>query len=652
MIESGAREMTGMSIERVLLMGNEAIARGALEGGVAYATGYPGNPSSEILEAMFSFQKEHRIRVEWSVNEIVALEAAAAFAFCGLRSMVTMKQNGLNVAADFLTTVCLNHLRGGMVVAVCDDPGPMTSSNEQDSRHFAKIAQVPLLEPSTSNEAKEMMKWLLGFSEEVGVPCILRSVSRLSHGRGGVTLGEIRRRDAPPFFDTSKPLVGLPFLVTIHHAALLKKMSRIREIFDESPFNGYAGPQAAPFVIMATGLGALYAREAVKALRLEEAIGILKIGTVWPLPKGMVQRYLRQAEAVLFVEEVDPFLEDQVKILYSEHASELAPVRFYGKNTGDIGGPNGPGVGEMNSDIVREALERIFRRPPSCTPNPKIKEAAQWLVPRELSFCGGCPHRASFYAIKVALDLDGRNGFVVGDIGCYGLAAGATGFNQIKMLHCMGSGMGNLSGFSALGSFGFDQPVIGVVGDSTFFHAGLPALVNAMFNRANGLFIVLDNAVTAMTGFQVNPASPFTALGEATPPLRAEDIARSVGARTTVLDPVEDIQSAIDAVCAALQEEGVKVIVFRRACATFEKKAKDTGRSLKARVDPERCVGEACGCNRFCSRVLACPSVEYDKEEGKAFINEDTCNGCGFCRQLCFRQAISLIDLQEEMKTP
>ena len=644
-----------MSAERALLMGNEAIARGALEGGIAYATGYPGNPSSEIVETLFKYRQEYGIRVEWSVNEIVALEAAAAFAFCGLRSIVTMKQNGINVALDFLTTVCLNELKGGLVIVVCDDPGPLTSSNEEDSRHFAKIAQIPLLEPSTAGEAKEMMRWLLGYSEKAAMPCILRSVSRLSHGRGSVPLGPVPPLKVKPSFDTQKPLVGLPFLVTANHKRLLSKMEETRKAFEETGFNEYEGPKEAQFIIMATGLGALYANDAAKRLNLEQEVGILKIGTVWPLPSSLIQTYLKQASKVLFVEEIDPFLEDQVKVLYAQRASELGPVTFCGKNTGDIYGTHGPGVGEMNTDIVIGALGRNFRReaPAELPAYKRAKEkAAALLVPRELAFCDGCPHRASFLAIKAALELDGRRGFVVGDIGCYGLAAGSTGFNQIKALHCMGSGMGNISGFSQLASFGFDQPVIGVVGDSTFFHAGLPALVNAIFNRANALFIVLDNAVTAMTGFQVNPASPFTALGEPTQAIPAEDIARSVGAKTTVLDPIEDIQAAIQAVYTALQEDGVRVIVFRRACATFEKKVQDRGKRLTARVDPESCIGEICGCNRFCSKVLTCPSIQYDKDKAKAFINEDTCNGCGLCIQLCPRQAISLVEVPEEVKRP
>ena len=200
-----------MGNRRVLLMGNEAIARGAIEGGVAYCTGYPGNPSSEIIETLIAQQKKDGFKAEWSVNEIVALEAAAAFAFAGMRALVTMKQNGMNVCSDFLTTVCLNELNGGLVVVVCDDPGPLTSSNEEDSRHFAKIAQIPLLEPSTAAEAKEMTKWLLEFSEKMRIPCILRSVSRLSHGRGGVDLDNTPHTRSNPYFDTQNPLVGLPF---------------------------------------------------------------------------------------------------------------------------------------------------------------------------------------------------------------------------------------------------------------------------------------------------------------------------------------------------------------------------------------------------------------------------------------------------------
>ena len=572
------------------MMGNEAIARGALEGGIAYCTGYPGNPSSEIIETLFSYTAQHDIVVEWSVNEIVALEAAAAAAFTGLRSIVTMKQNGLNVCADFLTTVSLNKLNGGLLVVVCDDPGPLTSSNEQDSRHFAKIAQIPLLEPSTASEAKEMTRSLLDLSEKHSIPCLLRSVARLSHGRGGVHLGPVPETKGTAAFDLSKPLVGLPFLVTQNHRRLLDEMALIRAENETSPFNSYQGPQKAELLVIATGMGVLQAQEAITALGLSQRAGVLKLGTTWPLPTELIVEHLKKVRGVLFVEEIDAFIEDNIKIIYAENQADTRSVRFYGKNTGDVVGPYGPAVGEMSTDIVIDALNRIFDiEKPSANPIEITRAQPHLLIPRELAFCSGCPHRAAFFAVKAALALDGRNGFVVGDIGCYGLAAGATGYNQIKALHCMGSGMGNLSGFDKLKQFGFDQPVVAVVGDSTFYHAGMPALANAVANDADALFIVLDNSVTAMTGFQINPASPFTGNGGEKTPLRIEDISNGMQVQTTALDPVEDVHAVVDTICRQIREPGVKVIILRRICEGFlRSKEAQEGQFNVVIVDPPR----------------------------------------------------------------
>lgn len=634
-----------MDVERTLLMGNEAIGRGALEGGVSYCTGYPGNPSSEIIGTLLSYKNKHEIEVEWSVNEIVALEAASAFSFAGLRALVAMKQNGINVCSDYLTTMCLSELKGGLLLVVCDDPGPLTSSNEEDSRHFAKIAQVPLLEPSTPQEAKDMTKWLLEFSQNMGVICILRSVSRLSHCRSGVKLDPIPQLEQEPFFDPQKPLVGLPKLVALNHEALLNKMRKVQNVFEDSPFNSYHGPSKAKFLIITSGLGVLYAQEAVENLGLGVSVGVLKIGTVWPLPAAFIREHLYYAEKVLFVEEIDPFIEDQVKVLYAENSEELGKIKFYGKNSGEISGPNGPGVGEINTDIVLEALRSIFNIEDTYSSSSYSELSGElsssMLVPRELSFCRGCPHRASFFALNAALKLDGRNGFIVGDIGCYGLAAGETGFNQIKSLHCMGSGMGNAYGFSRISSFGFKQPAVAVAGDSTFYHACLPALVNALFNNTNVLFVVLDNSTTAMTGFQESPATPRDFFTENAPVL-IENISRGMGIKTTVLDPLENLQEAIKLIYNELQEDGVKLIVFRRTCATYEDKKLSITSCV--RVDENKCVGESCGCDRFCSRVLGCPAVEYDHSKQKAYIIEDSCNGCGLCVKLCPQEAIMLVE--------
>jgi indolepyruvate ferredoxin oxidoreductase, alpha subunit len=629
---------------RVLMLGNEAIARGALEGGIAYATGYPGNPSSEILAALFMTGRAHGVAVEWSVNEIVAMEAAAAFALAGKRAVVTMKQNGLNVAADFLTTVALDELPGGLLVVVCDDPGPLTSTNEQDSRHFAKIAQIPLLEPSTSQEAKEMAAYGLDLSQRFGVPCMLRAVSRLSHGRGPVSLGPVASQGPPPRFDTTRPKVGLPFLVTRNHARLLRVREEIRAEFEASPWNAYLGPDRAETVVVASGLSATYGQEALDVLGLNDRVGLLKLGTTWPLPKEVVLKRLGHAEAVCFLEEVDPFVEDAIKVVYAENVQRVGAVRFYGKNEGFVTGPNGAGVGEMNTDVALSALARVFDLEPKrgeAVSESLLAQARDLLVPRELSFCQGCPHRASFFAIKTALAMDAGAGFVVGDIGCYGMAAGSTGFQQIKALHCMGSGMGNACGFSRLKEFGFEQPVVAVVGDSTFFHAGLPALANAVNHRADAVFVVLDNAVTAMTGFQVNPATPAV-IAEDKQELKIEEAARGLGAEAVVLDPVADVHAATQALLEAIDAGGVRVLVFRNGCATFFQKRIDRDAQPRARVETTKCLGDQCGCNRFCSRILSCPAILFDPETGVACIDEQVCTGCGLCVQVCPEHAIFL----------
>ena len=267
--------------------------------------------------------------------------------------------------------------------------------------------------------------------------------------------------------------------------------------------------------------------------------------------------------------------------------------------------------------------------------------AREMLVPRELSFCQGCPHRASFYAIKTALEMDGRDGFVVGDIGCYGLAAGTTGFQLIKALHCMGSGMGNASGFSRLKRFGFEQPVVAVVGDSTFFHAGLPALVNAVHQKADAVFVILDNAVTAMTGFQSNPATP-SSVSKDKQRLRIEDVAVGLGIETNVLDTLADVHAAVTAVLDALEAGGVRLLVFRHGCTTFFQKGSRPDTRPIIYVDTEKCLGDQCGCNRFCSRILSCPAILFDIETGVAQIDEQVCTGCGLCVQVCPREAILL----------
>jgi indolepyruvate ferredoxin oxidoreductase alpha subunit len=616
----------------VLMMGNEAIARGAIEAGIDFCASYPGTPSTEITESLARAAEQFNIYVEWSTNEKVATEAAAAASLAGLRAIVAMKQNGVNVCADFLMSVNLAGTKGGFVFVAADDPSAISSSNEQDSRNFARFGDLPLLEPATFQEAKDMTGWAFDLSEKAGLPCMLRSVTRLSHSRGNVQLGELPKKSRVARFEGA--YISGAF-VAIQHTALHQKLELVREEMEKSEFNWYVGPEGASFIIVTCGTGWFYSREAVAALGLDNEVGILKIGTTWPLPEKYIIEHLKGAAEILIVEEVDPFLEQNIKILIAEQAKTLGPIDIYGAKTGHL-----PATGENNQDKVAQALAGIKGIEYRVRDEEYAKKANDLalpiLPPRMPTFCPGCPHRASLWALKAAMKLDGREGFVTGDIGCYSLGAGPAGFWQLKTLHCMGAGTGLATGFGQLGQFGFDQSVVSVCGDSTFFHAAIPGLINAQFNNSNVLMVVLDNGGTAMTGFQPHPSSGRDALGRPTPVVEIEEVSRAIGAKVRVRDPFEMDESIAD-LYEMLQEEGPKVMIFRRRCPLVETKEK--GRK-KVFVEPEKCIGDDCGCARFCSRVFNCPGIIWDQEARRAQIDEVVCTGCGVCATLCPRDAI------------
>ncbi|HEX9909929.1 MAG TPA: thiamine pyrophosphate-dependent enzyme, partial [Desulfatiglandales bacterium] len=370
---------------------------------------------------------------------------------------------------------------------------------------------------------------------------------------------------------------------------------------------------------------------------VQDRVGLLKLSTSWPLPANLVLKHLKQAEAILFVEEVDPFLENNVKELFAQHCMDLGLKRFYGKAAGTI-----PSAGELSPEIVSSALQGLLKV--SYKPRPeeyakRAREAAAELVPaRALGFCAGCPHRATYWAIKKALTLDGREGFVLGDIGCYGLGMGPSGFFQMKTIHAMGSGAGLAAGFGQLERFGLSQPVLAVCGDSTFYHAAMPALVNARYNGSNFVLLLLDNSATAMTGFQPHPGTGRTATGKEAPVLDLKVICESLGAKVEVTDPF-DLAAATDAMLKFLQDkEGVKVLILRRECALV--RSKKQKKLYQVEVNQERCLGETCGCNRLCTRVFKCPGLYWDRATGKAGIDEAICTGCGVCAEICPASAI------------
>ncbi len=512
----------------ILLMGNEAIARGALEAGVKVCAAYPGNPSSEIIGSLSFVADALDLHVEWSVNEKVAMEVVAAASFAGLRGLCSMKQNGLNVAADFLLNLNLSGTQGGLVVVVADDPGGISSTNEEDSRIFAKLGDLPLLEPATFQEAKDMTRWAFSLSEDLGLPVMLRSVTRVSHARGNVRLDVLPRPATNAHFDISRPRLAFPPAPS--HKALHQKLDRARTLVESSPYNIFRGPDKPELLVITSGSGWMYCLEAVMNLGVQDRVGLLKLATTWPLPATLVFKHLKQAATILFVEEVDPFLENNVKELFAQHCMDLGLKRFYGKAAGTI-----PAAGEISPEIVSSALQGLLKV--SYKPRPddyakRAREAASELVPaRALGFCAGCPHRATYWAIKQALALDGREGFVLGDIGCYGLGMGPSGFSQMKTIHAMGSGAGLASGFGKLERFGLSQPVLAVCGDSTFYHAAMPALVNARYNGSHFVLLLLDNSATAMTGFQPHPGTGRTATGKDAPVLDLKTICEALGAK-------------------------------------------------------------------------------------------------------------------------
>jgi indolepyruvate ferredoxin oxidoreductase alpha subunit len=625
-----------------LMQGNEAFARGALEAGLAVAAGYPGTPSSEIVENLARASQERNIYVEWSVNEKVAMEVAAAASFAGLRSAAIMKQVGVNVAADFMLHLAETGTRGGMVLISCEDPGALSSGNEGESRPFAKMFEVPLIEPADFQEAKDMTQWAFELSEEIRNLVMIRSVTRLSHASGNVVLGALP--EDPPrarfahkggFLDSEKGhMVPLP--VEYHHRRMQEKLRRAVSIFEDCPFNTYNGPEAPEVLIVTSSACCLYAREAIRLLGAENRVGLLKMGTTWPLPPGFMEKHLSKSPVIYTVEEVLPFLEDNVKILAAEMAGRIGVKTFHGRGDGTL-----PSVNELNPDLVAAGLAKILSiEYQAMTPAyAELAEAAGATAapPRDLAFCAGCPHRASFWTIHNALEMDGREGFLCGDIGCYSLGLLPTGFGTMKTLHAMGSGTGLASGFGQLKRFGMDQPVLSVCGDSTFFHAVMPALVNAIHNRADMTLVVLDNSGTAMTGFQPHPGSSEDAAGNEVPALDIARIAEAMGAHVVQSDPFE-VDTTRKKLLALLDRGGVNVFILKQGCALSPEK-KDH-KLFDVTVDEAVCFGEDCGCNKLCTRVFKCPGLQWDPEARSARIDEVICSGCGVCAAICPAGAI------------
>jgi indolepyruvate ferredoxin oxidoreductase alpha subunit len=617
--------------ERIFVLGNEAIARGAIEAGVQVAAAYPGTPSSEIVENLAKVAKEVDMYVEWSTNEKVAFECALGASICGVRALASMKHVGLNVAHDPLMTASHIHTKGGLVVVVADDPWAWSSQNEQDSRYVALQGHIPVLEPSSVQEAKDMVADAFRLSEEFGQMFMVRSVTRIGHGRSDIVLGKISRERRKGSFKKDPSLyVYVPRTARINKPLMLERLEKIRKAVNTMPHNKLQMADKATLGIIACGLSYSYTMEAVKWLGLEDKVSILKLGTPNPLPEELIIKLLKSVKEILVVEELDPFVELHVKAIAGD---QNIAVKVHGKDVVS-------GIGELSTRAVTEGIAKLTKSklPVDFAALDKLQQEAAPLLPlRPPALCPGCPHRGSFRAITVAAQRVAKEygkdvePIYPSDIGCYTLGLNPP-LQAVDTTICMGGSFGLANGMARV----VDAPIIAHLGDSTFFHAGIPPLINAVYNKANITMVVLDNSATAMTGFQPHPGTGYTATGDETTTLKAEDIARACGVKfVEVVDP-HDLKAATATVEKAMRFKGPAVLVFRAPCAMIElrDKKKAGEKVVPYHVDADKCNPK---CDA-CIKLLGCPAII--KQGDKAVIDAALCTGCSLCAQVCPYNAI------------
>jgi len=591
-------------MKKELLMGNEAIAWGAVEAGVSFVSAYPGTPSSEIPATIAKIADKYGIYMEYSTNEKVAFEVAIGASWSNLRAMVTMKHVGVNVAADPLMTLAYAGTEGGFVLVSADDPSMHSSQNEQDNRYYAKLANIPCLEPASPQEAKDMTIKAFDISEKFKLPVILRPTTRVSHSRGDVVLKDIKEKNKTKWEKNPKRKVTLPANARILHVELLEKIKEVEKYFEDSEFNWIEG--SGEIGIIASGVSYNYVKEALNYLDMKAEV--LKLGTMHPIPRKTILDFMKKHKKIIVVEEMEPIVETEAKNIAQEekldikiHGKDILP-RYYEYSTMQFAGAIGKLLGK---DVKINDVD-----------------VSSYMVPRPPVLCPGCPHRASYYALKKAVP----EGIYPSDIGCYTLAA-LPPLSAVDTCVCMGGSIGVSCGLSKALK---DKKIIATIGDSTFFHTGIPAMVNGVYNKDDFTIFLLDNRTTAMTGHQPHPGTGKTATGKDTVMLYPEKIAESMGVFTKVVDPY-NLDETIKALKEAVNHRGVSMVVARRECVLLKKtKAKPYY------IDEEKCI--KCF---TCVNKLGCPAIVKDGD--RVYIDEKFCTGCGVCAQICPVQAIKVI---------
>jgi indolepyruvate ferredoxin oxidoreductase alpha subunit len=588
------------------LTGNEAVARGVYEAGATFASAYPGTPSSEILKEIGEYRE---IYSEWATNEKVSLEAAIGSAQAGMRSMAAMKVVGLNVAADPFMSISLPGIDGGLILVVCDEPGYYSSQDEQDNRIFAEFSNMPMFEPSDSQEVVDMIKDAYEISEKHKTLVTLRMTGRICHSKSPVLFSDRSEKD--PEKISKEPKVPLPAAMVGMFARVNKRTKDLTEWSNNSKYN-FIEYNNKDIGIISSGVPYYYAKEV-----FGDKASYFKIGFSYPMPVEKIKEFTNNVKKVIVIEELAPYIEDYLK---------NAGIECVGKDAFVEAGLN-PYSGEYSVPMLKKTFfgENVSY----------IAAKREFVVPRPPALCAGCPHRGSFYALsQIRKKYDT---IVHGDIGCYGLGA-IPPFMAVDNVVCMGASISMAHGSqTSFNRRGINKRSIAVIGDSTFYHTGINSLMNTAYNKGTPVVCILDNKTTAMTGHQENPGSGRLLAGEEVEPFVIEDVCASFGIKNiTIVNPT-NLKESEDALIKAVESDELHVIIFRYPCVMkrlTDKESKDFYKPNKVKINNEKCIG----C-KVCLKLIGCPGLEFDKEKKKVQVNS-ACVGCGICMQICPANAI------------
>ncbi|MCQ2465283.1 MAG: indolepyruvate ferredoxin oxidoreductase subunit alpha [Oscillospiraceae bacterium] len=591
-------------MKKEYVMGNSAIALGALAAGVNLVSGYPGTPSSEIIETIQKY-KGNDVYLEWSVNEKAALEVAAGASCTGARTMVTMKQVGLNVASDPLMSLAYVGVKGGMVIVSADDPGPISSQTEQDTRMFAEFARIPVFDPASPEEAYQMIQDAFDYSEKYNTPVLFRPTTRVCHAYASVEFNEnFKAGKAEGFVKDSKRWVIFPKLSYNNHIAIEKRNVSMGNDFSEYSHNTVEG--SGKKAVFASGVSYSYAKEFLKN---RSDVTLVKIATPHPFPEKLALSVLEKCDEVLCFEELSPYIENQLQKTAGIHH---LPVKIFGKTTG-----HGKLAGENSSDYAAQIISQFLGE--ELPEKMDISDVPELPV-RPPVLCAGCPHRGSFYAVKKA--MAGRKAFFCGDIGCYTLG-NAMPLDMCDTCLCMGAGITMAQGLNHIEK---DAVSFAFTGDSTFFASGITGVVNAVYNEADMILCVLDNSTTAMTGHQPHPGTGRNMMGDIIEKVDIIKILEGIGLKKIVTVNPLNLEESVNAVKECADLPGVKAIIFKSPCIALFRPEKQVSIS-------DKCIQ----CKK-CIREIGCPAIII--EDGKVSVDKSLCNGCGLCTQICPVNAI------------